>query len=136
MVTSLLALVFYGTPGKTVAFEAPEAEATAADVANNDFVATTMADGTAPSYTQDVAILALDREHSFVPFQGDELVANRAFITMNVASSKLRIVINDDATAIDNVTAKESRTGKMMENGEIVIIKNGVKYNVAGQLIK
>lgn len=129
-------VLLYGTPGKTVAFEAPEAEATAADVANNDFVATTMADGTAPSYTQDVAILALDREHSFVPFQGVELVANRAFITMNVASSKLRIVINDDATAIDNVTAKESRTGKMMENGEIVIIKNGVKYNVAGQLIK
>lgn len=41
-------------------------------------------------------------------------------------------------TAIDGIeagTAKKAN-GKYLENGRIVIIKNGVKYNVAGQMIK
>lgn len=131
-------VLLYGEPGETISFEAPEEEATAADVTNNDFVATTMEDGSAPYYTPNSPVLALDMEHSFIPYHGDALVANRAFLPMSLTSnSKLRIVINDnDATAIDNVAVKANRNGKMLENGKVVIVKNGAKFNVAGQQIK
>lgn len=38
-------------------------------------------------------------------------------------------------TAIEN-TGEEVKAVKMIENGQLVIIKNGVKYNVAGQQVK
>ena len=38
-------------------------------------------------------------------------------------------------TAIDNTDA-EVKAIKVIENGQLVIIKNGVKYNVAGQQVK
>lgn len=44
----------------------------------------------------------------------------------------------DIPTAIDGIitTTAKKANGKYLENGRIVIIKNGVKYNVAGQMIK
>lgn len=42
---------------------------------------------------------------------------------------------NGSGTAISNTEA-EVKAVKMIENGQLVIIKNGVKYNVAGQQVK
>lgn len=42
----------------------------------------------------------------------------------------------NSGTAIESVTASQQKNGKFIENGRIIIIKNGVKYNVAGQIIK
>ncbi|MBR0064851.1 MAG: leucine-rich repeat protein, partial [Paludibacteraceae bacterium] len=39
-------------------------------------------------------------------------------------------------TAIDNVSAKIGGSEKRMENGILYIIKNGIKYNAAGQMVK
>ena len=39
-------------------------------------------------------------------------------------------------TAIDNVSAKIGGSEKRMENGILYIIKNGIKYNAQGQIIK
>lgn len=47
------------------------------------------------------------------------------------ADWKGHIFVNWEATAIDN-TAVEAKAVKMIENGQIVIIKNGVRYNVLG----
>ena len=44
-------------------------------------------------------------------------------------------VRNGDPTAIDNTVVGEKAV-KLMENGQIVIIKNGVRYNVLGTVIK
>ena len=38
-------------------------------------------------------------------------------------------------TALDNI-AVEAKTIKMIKNGQLIIIKNGVQYNVQGQVIK
>lgn len=45
---------------------------------------------------------------------------------------------NDDATGVSelNVQSSKLKDGKFIENGKIVIVKNGVKYNVAGQVVK
>ena len=40
-------------------------------------------------------------------------------------------------TAINDINVeKASKAVKMIENGQVVIVKDGVKYNVAGQAIK
>lgn len=38
-------------------------------------------------------------------------------------------------TAIDN-TVEAVKVQKMIENGQLIIIKNGIRYNVAGQMVK
>lgn len=40
-----------------------------------------------------------------------------------------------DPTAIDNANANANAV-KRIENGQLIIIKNGIRYNVAGQLVK
>ena len=42
-----------------------------------------------------------------------------------------------DAVAIEGIDAAPAKAnGKYFENGRIIIVKNGVKYNVAGQMVK
>ncbi len=41
------------------------------------------------------------------------------------------VLVGDFTTAIDN-TVMESKAVKFFENGQLVIIKNGVKYNALG----
>ncbi|MBR1668914.1 MAG: carbohydrate binding domain-containing protein [Bacteroidaceae bacterium] len=38
--------------------------------------------------------------------------------------------------AIEGIATAQKANGKYLENGQVVILKNGVKYNVAGQAIK
>ena len=55
---------------------------------------------------------ATDKEYSFTVFYADGI-----------------------ATAIDHVTTS-AKAVKTIENGQLVIIKNGIRYNVAGQEMK
>ena len=52
-----------------------------------------------------------------------------------VTISKLSFKERAAATAIDNINAHAAAT-KTIEYGQLVIIKNGVRYNVAGQEVK
>ena len=47
-------------------------------------------------------------------------------------------VPDTSASSISTIKAanQNQRTMKLMENGRIVILKNGVRYNVQGQIIK
>lgn len=45
------------------------------------------------------------------------------------------VVIGGDESAVDNVKA-DAKTIKTIENGQVVIIKNGVKYNALGTEIR
>ena len=53
----------------------------------------------------------------------------------NGGGKKFYVQRNGDPTAIDNTVVGEKAV-KLMENGQIVIIKNGVRYNVLGTVIK
>lgn len=52
----------------------------------------------------------------------------------------IKIVFNDDITGINEAQATSAeaaqKNGKFIENGTLVIYKNGMKYNINGQLIK
>ena len=66
----------------------------------------------------------------------------RAYIVYTGGSSLSRIsahFIDDSATGINEVSEAQNFQhvdGKVLENGRIVIFKNGMKYNAAGQQIK
>lgn len=45
-------------------------------------------------------------------------------------------VKENSGTNIESVDATQPADGKYFQNGQIVIVKNGVKYNIAGQIIK
>lgn len=47
-----------------------------------------------------------------------------------------RFWIATPTTGIDNVNANAPKAAKVIENGQLYIIRNGVKYNAAGAIVK
>ena len=74
----------------------------------------------------------------------NQLKAHKAFVDLGATQSgaprRLRFVFEQEntATAIDNTdaSAKIGGSEKFLEDGQLVIIKNGVKYNAQGQIVK
>jgi hypothetical protein len=50
------------------------------------------------------------------------------------AGGSVKLITAGD-TAVDNLTVDQQAT-KYIENGQLVILKNGVRYNALGQVIK
>ena len=69
----------------------------------------------------------------------NQLKAHKAYIDLNgsgaaQAPKRLRFIF-DNATGIDNTEANV-KAEKLIENGQLVIIKNGVRYNAQGMIVK
>ena len=75
----------------------------------------------------------------------NSLPANRAYI--NAASvptttqaeipGRRRVLMGENAaTGVDNIVAPEGQAVKAIVNGQLIIIRDGVKYNVQGQVIR
>ena len=60
---------------------------------------------------------------------------NNEWPDTNGGGKKFYVQRNGDPTAIDNTVVGEKAV-KLMENGQLIIIKNGVRYNVLGTVIK
>ncbi len=79
----------------------------------------------------------------FYRINSNELKAHKAYVLYNAPNSgnsapkRLRFVFNQEqvVTGIDNANT-DTKAEKRIENGQLIIIKNGVRYNVQGQLIK
>ena len=55
----------------------------------------------------------------------------------NPAKVRARVVTREDAaTGFENITNGENTTIKLIENGQLIIIRNGEKFNVQGQRLK
>lgn len=60
-------------------------------------------------------------------------------VTINALNSydvPATIVYEASATAVENVTVEGKNASKMIENNQLFIIKDGVKYNVMGSVVK
>ena len=55
---------------------------------------------------------------------------------VNSYNVPIHITYNAAATAVEDVTTAVSNVEKHLENGQLVIIKNGVKYNATGSVMK
>jgi len=63
-----------------------------------------------------------------------KLPAGSYLVTVSIAEKT--ILIQDAATGINVVATSVAKTGKRLENGSVVIYKNGKKYNAAGAVVK
>ena len=64
------------------------------------------------------------------------LKAHRAYVVVgNSAPKRMRFVF-DTETDIDRVEQPYMAAKKYIENGMLIIEKNGVRYNIQGQIIK
>ena len=75
----------------------------------------------------------------FYEFSGT-LAAHKAYLIYSGGSSapkRMRFIFNNEqqATGIDNA-AEALKSEKRIENGQLIIIKNGVRYNAQGQVVK
>ncbi len=78
----------------------------------------------------------------WVAGEGATLPANRAYINATLVPKKVqpeipgrrRVCMGENAaTGFDNIVAPEGQAVKVIENGQLIIIRDGVKYNVQGQ---
>lgn len=65
------------------------------------------------------------------------LLSLRALFNISTVSGmppRCRVALGENVeTGIDNITTGENTTIKLIENGQLIIIRDGVKYNVQGQ---
>jgi hypothetical protein len=81
---------------------------------------------------------------------GCSIYKNRAYIAASIIANhttpvaempgRRRIAMGaageNQATGVDNTLAPQDNVVKVIENGQLIIIRDGVKYNVQGQVIK
>lgn len=80
----------------------------------------------------------------FYRINSNELKAHKAYVRYNAPNSgnsapkRLRFVFNQEqtATGMENVQSDKVQCTKVIENGRLIIIKNGIKYNAQGQEIE
>lgn len=131
-------ILYSETPSTTVTMSVATSGDAAADVSGNALKATTKADGSLATW--EANSWALGDGQEFLHFTGSSYIPNRAYLVHEkpAGAKAMRMVFAEgettgiDATMIETAT----REGKFLDGSKIVIIKNGTKYNVAGQVIK
>jgi len=112
-------------------------DATAVSVDANDLQGTDAAISN-PSYGHTYVLSAADGEVGFYKLSsGATIPAHKAYITITGsldAPRRLRFVF-DSTTGVEQ-TNDAVKCVKYMENGVLVIEKNGTRYNAQGQMIK
>lgn len=129
-------VILYGETPKTKVDLPVATSGSDADVTSNALEATTKADGSLATMVANAWALGPGKQ--FLQYEGTAFVHNRAYLIheKTAGAKALSFVFENEATGIGAATSEKSREGKIIENGSIVIVKNGMKYNVAGQVIK
>ncbi len=124
----------------------PSFEVPVSFTANNDLegvdaiTAVTSIDGLT---TTNCYVLSGTNEYGvgFYRINSENLKAHKAYVKyaglQNNAPKRMRFVFNQEqvVTGIDNANA-DIKAEKRIENGQLFIIRNGVKYNVNGQIVR
>ena len=77
----------------------------------------------------------------FNPVTSGSIAAGKAFLKVSGGASSahaMNVVYADDVTGINEAKAevKAAKVGKFIEDGKLIIIKKGMKFNANGQLVK
>lgn len=132
-------VILYANTFETKADLPVATSGSAANMTGNSLKPTTLDDGSLA--WMETNSWALGDGTEFLRFTGSAFVHNRAYLvhTADANAKQMSIVFADDlsATGISNaVSEKSPRDGKFINNGNIIIVKNGKKYNLAGQPVK
>jgi len=76
----------------------------------------------------------------FYLYNGAELNPHKAYVIFggSFAPQRMRFIFQEEqnTTAVDNAEAENTQTIKVIENGALYIIKDGVRYNAQGQIVE
>lgn len=83
----------------------------------------------------------LNSDGCLAPYTGNYIPANKAYLPIPAdpagAPKKLRIVVGHNMpTGIESAQNSTISSQKVIENGQLVIIKNGIRYNAQGQIVR
>ena len=82
-------------------------------------------------------VLAGNDGVGFYHYTASMLNPHKAYVIYSGSQAPHRMpFVFNQATGVDNVSAKFGGSEKILENGVLYIIKNGVKYNAQGQIVK
>ena len=75
------------------------------------------------------------KDVQFVPCTSGSIAAGKAYLPVYIYSAKaMQVVFASEATGISNVNVSVPVPVKRIQNGQLIIEKNGKTYNAAGQL--
>ena len=132
-------LMLKGTPGATISI--PVAASAGTAISGNKLVgciAETVLDTNEDYYV--LVNNAGTAEFQKLDKHGATIPAGKAYLNADVVTlARSLCIVFDDITGVANVEAvaeAKARDGKFIENGKIVIVKNGKKFNAAGAQMK
>ncbi len=95
-------------------------------------------EATTPEAGMNFVLSEHENEAAFYEFRGTQIPAHKAYLNIPAAAQapkRIRMV-TDTATDVENVQQSEISSQKVLRDGQVIIIRNGVEYNVAGQVIR
>ena len=76
----------------------------------------------------------------FYRYEGTNLNPHKAYVVFGGSSAprRMRFIFQEEqnTTAVDNAEAENTQTIKVIENGALYIIKDGVRYNALGTEVR
>lgn len=127
--------------GSTASYTLTESDETPVSFSGtNNLKGTAATTATVNNYTQQYYVLSGNNTYGvgFYTFDGD-IPAHRAYLIVSSSGTALapkRVsFVFDSATGLENTNAA-TKAQKRLENGILIIEKNGVRYNAQGQIVK
>ena len=82
-------------------------------------------------------VLAGTNGVGFYHYNGTNLNPHKAYVIYSGSQAPRRMpFVFEQTTGVENVQNSDIRSQKVVENGQLIIIRNGVRYNAAGQNVK
>ena len=74
----------------------------------------------------------------FYQYSGTNLNAHKAYVVYSTSAGAPRRMpfVFDSATGVENVQGDKVQSTKVLRDGQLMIIRNGVEYNATGQMVK
>ena len=139
-------VILKGTAGTDYLFAPTDADAS--DMTGNILVGcVTRTDVSTVRATNDIFCMRYSDAYDmtgFFLYNGQYVPAYRAYLPLpkesgaNNAARRVRFVINEEqvATGMENTQADSVQSTKLIENGQVIIIRDGIRYNVMGMRIQ
>jgi len=105
------------------------------------FTATNSLEGTDVAKATPANCYVLSCENNqvgFYQYSGAQVAAHKAYVVFSGSNQAPRRMpfIFDAATGVENVQGDKVQSTKVLRDGQLIIIKNGVRYNAQGQKVK
>lgn len=125
-------VIVYGEANKTYHF-------TAINGATADFSGNELKAASTWAYPHAGTAYVLSGSSLYV-YEGENMKPNKAFLLLdansgNGAPRRVRLVF-DQATGVENVATENVKAEKFIENGQVLIKRGEVVYNLQGQIVK